>query len=237
MARGLNMVFLVVLAVTALIQSSVAQTTFQVGDALGWTIPPNTAAYSTWASNKTFTLNDILVFNFTTGQHDVARVSKANYDSCNPANPISIQNNGPATLTLNETGAHYYICTISSHCSLGQKLAINVTTTTSPAPQPSTSPTATPTPAPTVAPAPVPPTTATPPSSTTSPPPTTATPPSSTTSPPPPTTATPPSSTTTPSAPTPTGVSAPPPPPSSATSLGVTGLCATFLSIVIALLY
>ena len=60
MARGLNMVFLVVLAVTALIQSSVAQTTFQVGDALGWTIPPNTAAYSTWASNKTFTLNDIL---------------------------------------------------------------------------------------------------------------------------------------------------------------------------------
>ncbi|GMY35834.1 cucumber peeling cupredoxin-like [Fagus crenata] len=229
MARRLNMVFLVALAVTALIQSSVAQTTFQVGDALGWTIPPNTAAYSTWASNKTFTLNDILVFNFTTGQHDVARVSKANYDSCNPANPISIQNNGPATLTLNETGAHYYICTISSHCSLGQKLAINVTTTTSPAPQPSTSPTATPTPAPTVAPvpsthapAPAPPTTATPPSSTTSPP---------------PTTATPPSSTTTPSAPTPTGVSAPPPPPSSATSLGVTGLCATFLSIVIALLY
>ncbi|GMY35838.1 blue copper protein-like [Fagus crenata] len=252
MARGLNMVILVVLAVTALIQSSVAQTTFQVGDALGWKIPPNTAAYSTWASNKTFTLNDILVFNFTTGQHDVARVSKADYDSCNIANPISIQNNGPATLTLNGTGAHYYICTISSHCSLGMKLAINVTTTTSPAPQPSTSPTATPTPAPTVAPAPAPPTTATPPSSTTSPPPTTATPPSSTTSPPPPTTATPPSSTTsppppttatppssttTPSPPTPTGVSAPPPPPSSATSLGVTGLCATFLSIIIALLY
>lgn len=97
-----------------------------------------------------------VVFNFTTSQHTVAKVSKADYDSCNPNNPISIQTNGPATVTLNETGAQYYICTVSTHCSFGQKLAINVSAATSSAPPPSTSPAATPTPAPALAPAPTP---------------------------------------------------------------------------------
>lgn len=94
-----------------------------------------------------------VVFNFTTSQHTVAKVSKADYDACNPNNPISIQTNGPATVTVNETGAQYYICTVSTHCSFGQKLAINVSAATSSAPPPSTSPAATPTPAPALAPA------------------------------------------------------------------------------------
>ncbi|KAK7814779.1 blue copper protein [Quercus suber] len=81
MARKLNIVFLVVLAVTALLQSSVAQTTFQVGDALGWISPSSVSTYSTWAANKNFIKGDILVFNFTTSQHTVAKVSKADYDA------------------------------------------------------------------------------------------------------------------------------------------------------------
>ncbi|KAB1199395.1 Stellacyanin [Morella rubra] len=232
MAKTLNMCLLALIAVAAVLQTSMA-TTYTVGDTSGWTVPPSGAgAYSTWAANKSFTVGDILVFTFTTGAHDVARVTKAAYDVCNLTSPISIETNGPANLTLNDAGEHYYICTIASHCTLGQKLAINVTAATSPTASP---PAATPspsTPSPTGAAAP-PPTTATPPSSTTTP----STPsPTGSASPPPPT-ATPPSSTTTPSTPSPTGSASPPPPPSSATSLGVTGLGATFLSIVIAFLY
>jgi len=103
------------------------------------------------------------VFNFTNGQHDVAKVTKSAYDACNGASTIFTLTSGPATVTLNETGEQHYICTFGSHCSLGQKLSINVvnraSATPSPAPQPSRSgspPTASPVPAPTTVPAPAP---------------------------------------------------------------------------------
>lgn len=61
MAKRLDIVFLAVIAVAALLQSSVAQTSHTVGDALGWTIPPNGASdYSNWATGKTFAVGDIL---------------------------------------------------------------------------------------------------------------------------------------------------------------------------------
>ncbi|KHN22113.1 Stellacyanin [Glycine soja] len=123
MARNL---LLVLFAVATLLHGSAAQTRHMVGDATGWIIPAGGAAtYTTWASNKTFTVNDTLVFNFATGQHNVAKVTKSAFD---------------ATVTLNETGEQYYICSVGSHCSAGQKLAINVnrasSTGPSPAPQP-----------------------------------------------------------------------------------------------------
>ncbi|RDX58065.1 hypothetical protein CR513_62645, partial [Mucuna pruriens] len=160
MARNL---ILVLFAVATLLHGSAAQTRHVVGDATGWTIPSGGAGtYATWASNNTFTLGDTLVFNFTTGQHDVAKVTKSAYDACNGASTIFTRTTGPASVTLNETGEQYYICTFGSHCSLGQKVAINVSrgsTTPSPAPQPSRSgspPKASPVPTPTQVPAPQP---------------------------------------------------------------------------------
>ncbi|KAG2718785.1 hypothetical protein I3843_03G229000 [Carya illinoinensis] len=266
MAKRLDIVFLAVIAVAAFLQSSVAQTSYTVGDALGWTVPPNgPTVYSNWAAGKTFAVGDILVFNYTTGAHDVAKVTKAAFDACTVANPISLKTDGPANETLSEPGEHYYICTVSSHCSLGQKLAINVSAATSPAPQPSTPPPATtptaPTPSASAPPpstpspspssatppssaAPAPSPTATPPSPTATPPSPAASPPSPAASPPSPT-ASPPAPPTTPPAssttPPPSSATSPPssspPPPSSATSLGLGSLSAGFLSIVVALLY
>lgn len=67
------------------------------------------------------------MFNFTTGEQDVARVTKEAFDACNSANPLSLQTTGPANYTLNSTGEYYFISTLDRHCFLGQKLAINVT--------------------------------------------------------------------------------------------------------------
>ncbi|TKY54837.1 Stellacyanin protein [Spatholobus suberectus] len=160
MARKL---LLVLFAVATLLHGTAAQTRHVVGDATGWTIPSGGAsAYATWAANQTFTLGDTLVFNFATGQHDVAKVTKSAYDACNGGSTLFTLTTGPASVTLNETGEQYYICTIGTHCSLGQKLAINVSrasATPSPAPQPSGSgspPKASPVPTPTQAPAPQP---------------------------------------------------------------------------------
>ncbi|KAL4589787.1 hypothetical protein LXL04_002697 [Taraxacum kok-saghyz] len=144
-------------------QGTVAQTTHVVGDALGWTIPPTGAsAYTTWASGQTFSVGDVLLFNFTTGFHNVAEVSQAAYGPCTTANPISIVTTGPARLTLNAPGTHYYVCTVGTHCQIGQKLTINVSAASAtPAPAPAATtpvpvspPTATPTPPPSFSPAP-----------------------------------------------------------------------------------
>lgn len=110
--------------------------TYVVGDALGWTVPPGgSIVYQTWAANKAFLVGDILLFNFSNGNHDVAHLtSKADFDSCNisaVSNPIMTS---PARITLTTSGEHLYICTFPRHCSLGQKLAINVTGTDAPTP-------------------------------------------------------------------------------------------------------
>ncbi|XP_006358287.1 blue copper protein-like [Solanum tuberosum] len=132
---------------------SMAQQTHVVGDTLAWTVPNGGAAsYSTWAAGKTFAVGDVLVFNFRTGSHSVAEVSKGAFDSCNTSSPISISTNGPTNITLTSVGSHYYLCTFPSHCTLGQKLAINVSGSASPAPQPA--PATPPTTTPVMAPAP-----------------------------------------------------------------------------------
>ncbi|CAL0307116.1 unnamed protein product [Lupinus luteus] len=151
MARNMNNTFVVLfIAIATLFNGSAAQTSHVVGDSTGWTIPSGGAAtYTTWASNKTFTLGDTLVFNFANAQHDVAKVSKSDFDACNGGSAIFTITTSPAIVTLNETGEQYYICAFTGHCSAGQKLAIKVTqkaSTNSPSLAPHLSPSASPSP-------------------------------------------------------------------------------------------
>ncbi|KAH7856010.1 hypothetical protein Vadar_031563 [Vaccinium darrowii] len=114
------------LVVIAAVVMGAAADTYTVGDSLGWTVPPGgRIAYSVWADKQTFEVGDTLVFNWT-GTHNVARVStKAEFDNCTTTNLIgSIQTTSPANFTLESNVTHYYICTIDSHCSLGQKLEV-----------------------------------------------------------------------------------------------------------------
>ncbi|KAL8149740.1 uncharacterized protein LOC141708920 [Apium graveolens] len=250
MARLNMVVFMVVMVLGAMhIQSSDAQTTHTVGGSLGWVIPtqdPN--AYSTWASSNSFKVGDILVFNFTTGSHTAAEVTKAAYDACTLTSPISTWTTGPASVTLNSSGSHYYLCTVPGHCSAGQKLAITVSAASAPAPTPSAAPpTPTPTPSPTPTPTPTPaptpnptpaPTPATTPSSSPAPAPSSPAPASAPT--PSGTPATPPSGT--PSAPAPGSNTTPSGPPGasdtpSSGSFLSAALPVTFLAIAMALYY
>ncbi|XVF48067.1 hypothetical protein PTKIN_Ptkin03bG0161000 [Pterospermum kingtungense] len=139
MGRRLNIVFLATIAIAVMLQNSSAQTAYVVGDTLGWVVPPGSGVYTTWAANKTFRVGDTLVFNFTNGAHNVARVTRVDFNSCNASNPLLLISNGPANVTLNETGNHYFLCGFPGHCIAGQRLAINVSAAaSSPAPQPST---------------------------------------------------------------------------------------------------
>ncbi|XP_077247538.1 mavicyanin-like [Tasmannia lanceolata] len=112
-----------VLVLAALLQCAAAATTHVVGGSVGWTVSPT---YSSWAADQTFIVGDTLVFNFTTGSHNVAQVSETDYNACTGTNPISTTTTGPANIVLSSTGNHYYICTITGHCQAGQKVTINV---------------------------------------------------------------------------------------------------------------
>lgn len=126
-----------VLAVTALLQTSAAQTVHVVGDSLGWLVPPGgPIAYETWVDLQTFVVGDVLVFNFITGEQDVARVTKEAFNSCNSTNPIFLETTGPFNYTLDAAGEYYFIGTMDRHCYLGQKLAINVSASAGPTPSP-----------------------------------------------------------------------------------------------------
>ncbi|KAI3421343.1 uncharacterized protein J3R85_012368 [Psidium guajava] len=126
-----------VLAVAALLQTSGAQTTHVVGDGLGWLVPPGgKIAYETWADMQTFVVGDVLVFNFATGEQDVARVTKEAFDSCNSTSPIFLETTGPFNYTLDAAGEYYFISTMDRHCFFGQKLAINVYGSAGPTPSP-----------------------------------------------------------------------------------------------------
>ncbi|KDP28869.1 hypothetical protein JCGZ_14640 [Jatropha curcas] len=140
-----------------------------VGDSSGWT---NFGVdYSTWASGKTFTVGDTLVFNYDGSTHKVDEVSQSDYNSCSSSNAIESHDDGSTTIKLSKTGTIYFICPTAGHCSGGMKLAVNVVAAST---TPGTSPTT---------PAPAPPSGSTTPSGSNTP---AAETPSNTTSPPPP---------------------------------------------------
>ncbi|XP_030954594.1 umecyanin-like [Quercus lobata] len=150
MANPISMTIVVVVVLTALaavVQVSEA-VNYVVGDTTGWAVPSSSTFYTTWVNGKNFSLGDVLEFNFMTGQHDVATVSKTDYDACSIANAITNVTTGPYNYTINSNGPHYFICTFSNggHCRSGQKLTISIGSSTeaaspgSPPTTPSSSP-------------------------------------------------------------------------------------------------
>ncbi|KAI3771680.1 hypothetical protein L6452_02847 [Arctium lappa] len=127
MKSKMNLLMLMGIVVASMeFHGSTTQTTHIVGYGLGWEMPKKDELDSIWASHEEFHVNDVLFFNFTTGFHTVAEVTKEAYNNCDSRNPISLATIGPANITINTAGDHFYICTIGVHCILFQKLAISV---------------------------------------------------------------------------------------------------------------
>lgn len=74
------------------------------------------------------------------GPHNVAKVTKEEYESCTTTNADVSESS--VALPLASAGTHYFICTVGKHCEHGQKLAVEVSSSGSPSPSGSpTSPT------------------------------------------------------------------------------------------------
>ncbi|KAL6527281.1 hypothetical protein OROGR_016371 [Orobanche gracilis] len=95
---------------------------YTVGDSSGWAMG---ADYSTWPTDKTFTVGDTLAFNYAPG-HTVDEVSAKDYKSCTTGNSITTDSSGATSIALKTSGTHYFICGVPGHCSGGMKLAVTV---------------------------------------------------------------------------------------------------------------
>ncbi|EMS58904.1 Mavicyanin [Triticum urartu] len=126
----------ILLAMAAMVILSTASAAiYNVGEPGGaWDLSTN---YGTWASSRNFQTGDQIVFKYSTQAHDVLEVSKADYDSCSTASPVTTFNSGNDVVTLAATGTRYFICGFPSHCAGGMKVKIDVmpgSSSTSPAP-------------------------------------------------------------------------------------------------------
>ncbi|KAB1199388.1 Cucumber peeling cupredoxin [Morella rubra] len=118
------LVIVVALLKCATAQTQIASVEYEVGDSLGWAVPPNTSYYSTWASTKTFYLGDSFYFNWPwTGNQNVVPVPKPYYDNCTSGGIIIAS---PVIYTPPSTGTYYFICIVGDHCERGQKVAITI---------------------------------------------------------------------------------------------------------------
>ncbi|KAM0924095.1 hypothetical protein ACQ4PT_005089 [Festuca glaucescens] len=73
-----------------------------------------------------------IVFKYSPQAHDVLEVSKADYDSCSAASPITTLKTGNDVVPLPATGTRYFICGFTGHCSAGMKVTIDVVSASSP---------------------------------------------------------------------------------------------------------
>ncbi|KAI4335700.1 hypothetical protein L6164_014323 [Bauhinia variegata] len=138
MANSMNLAILL-LALAAMLQTTLA-TDHIVGGSIGWH-PNGPTFFADWAANQTFRLNDVLVFNFTEFVHDVVVLNKENFDNCSFGKKVETFSTPPVRITLNRTGEFYFACEYTGHCTLGQKLAVNVSafSPSEPAPAPGSS--------------------------------------------------------------------------------------------------
>ncbi|KAL3839812.1 hypothetical protein ACJIZ3_024403 [Penstemon smallii] len=106
-----------------------ATETYTVGDDLGWTVPPlGELTYRTWATEQDFVVGDRIRFEWSgSGTENVVQVNREGYEECRATNSYAlspIETNSPFTYRLNSTETYYFICTVDNHCRLGQRVAI-----------------------------------------------------------------------------------------------------------------
>ncbi|KAD2393863.1 hypothetical protein E3N88_40840 [Mikania micrantha] len=102
-----------------------AATSYVVGGAYKWTLPPIPNFYKEWTKEKKFLVNDTFYFRFKEKQHTFAGVdTKEAYETCNDSTAEFVDDSGGMSITLKKAKAYYFFCTL--HCTEGHKVIIEV---------------------------------------------------------------------------------------------------------------
>ncbi|TVU44655.1 hypothetical protein EJB05_04101, partial [Eragrostis curvula] len=104
MAAALAVAFLPALA---------AATEHTVGDASGWTLGFD---YAAWAATK----------QYYEPSHTVVEVGGADFAACKKPGDAVVMGTGDDRVTLNAPGRRWFVCSVGKHCQNGMKLKITV---------------------------------------------------------------------------------------------------------------
>ncbi|XP_026400083.1 mavicyanin-like [Papaver somniferum] len=121
------LVFIVVMVAAFNVSSSMAAT-YDVGDTSGWTTMGN-IDYNKWSSSKSIHVGDTIRFVYNPKYHNVLQVTSQDYESCTTTSPLATYTTGNDSVQIKGDDTHYYfICGFPGHCKIGQKVAIQVST-------------------------------------------------------------------------------------------------------------
>ncbi|PRQ57706.1 putative cupredoxin [Rosa chinensis] len=91
---------------------SMEATQYIVGDDQGWS---SDVDYYSWIAGKTFHVGDSLVFNYTSGEHNVVVAANSDvYDQCATTPNFGVWIGGSDVFTVPTTGTYYFLCEF--HC-------------------------------------------------------------------------------------------------------------------------
>ncbi|KAK1413928.1 hypothetical protein QVD17_29665 [Tagetes erecta] len=121
----LNFVFTTLLVACMHFSVTTAATSYLVGGAYGWIVPPKPNHYEEWRKGKKFVKGDVFHFIFKNKEHTLAIAkSKEAYDKCNTSAVTDLRTGSDAIWILYGVDVYYFICTL--HCAKGQKVIIDI---------------------------------------------------------------------------------------------------------------
>ncbi|XP_020100891.1 uclacyanin 1-like [Ananas comosus] len=129
MARMAN-AFLALMTMAAIVEVGICADHIIGAPGGSWDLQTN---FSKWASSQKFLAGDNLIFVYGS-THSVLEVTKGDYDTCTTTNPLSSDNSGNTSIALTASGTRYFICGTPMHCSSGMKIAIRISSPSSPPP-------------------------------------------------------------------------------------------------------
>ncbi|KAL6848695.1 hypothetical protein ACP4OV_021278 [Aristida adscensionis] len=133
--RNQHAVLLFSAVAASLVAGSSAGVYHIVGAGKGWRMPPNKTYYEEWASTRTISIGDKLMFLFRSGVYNIVEVpTRELFDRCSMRNITNRYQQGPTIIELTEAGPRYYFCGVGEHCEIGQKVFINVSAVAPPPP-------------------------------------------------------------------------------------------------------
>ncbi|XP_027343183.1 stellacyanin-like [Abrus precatorius] len=101
-------------------------TTHVVGDNFGWNMPSYPGFFEDWAKKRTFSVGDVLLFQYNAGLNTVVEVNKEDYGNCTTRNTLNSFFEGDSSFILRRAGDYYFLSSVGKHCEAGLKLWVNV---------------------------------------------------------------------------------------------------------------
>ncbi|KAK3156068.1 hypothetical protein QOZ80_2AG0102460 [Eleusine coracana subsp. coracana] len=115
------------LACFVLLVAATSATQYKVGGDNGWAVPDaNGESFNTWAEKTSFQIGDELLFVYPKDKDSVLLVEPSDYNACNTSSYDKKFEDGSTSITLDRSGAVFFISGVDANCRANEKLIVMV---------------------------------------------------------------------------------------------------------------